>query len=62
MKKKLLVPITVLGLILIPNGIILAQQGIDGYQAYLKALEYALLGLKEYFACIIEIFKLAIGA
>ena len=41
MKKKLLVPITVLGLILIPNGIILAEYGIDGYQAYLKALEYA---------------------
>jgi len=37
---------------------VLAVRGIDSWQAYLKALEYGLAGLREYFSFIVELFKL----
>jgi len=63
MKKKVWIPIvSVLGLIFIPSGVVLAKYGIGSFEAYQEALEYALKGLVEYFEFIIELFKVAIGA
>ncbi len=63
MRKKVWIPIvSVLGLVFIPSAIVLAKSGIDGLEAYEKALEYGLDGLVEYFKFIIELFKVAIGA
>jgi len=58
MKKKLLIAVSIaLGIILIFNGIVLAKVGIDGYQAYIQALEYGLKGLTAYFSFIIDLFR-----
>ena len=62
MKKKLLIALGIaLGLMLILNGVILAKVGIDGYQAYIQALEYGLKGLTAYFSFIVDLFKEAIS-
>lgn len=61
MKKKLaiiggIVPAT----LAIPSGIVLAQQGIEGFEAFIQALEYGLRGLEEYFEFIADLFKIAV--
>ena len=38
---------------------VLAASGVDAWQAYQKALQAGLQGLKEYFNFIIELFKAA---
>lgn len=44
----------------IPSGIVLATNGVDGFQAFVQALEYGLSGLGRYFEFIIDLFKIAI--
>ena len=62
MKKKLLIiGGVIVDAFVIPSGIVLAVVGIDNFQAYLRALEYGLLGLAEYFDFILDLFKKAIG-
>jgi len=39
---------------------VLAANGIDGFEAYVEALEYGLSGLVEYFDFIVKLFKAAI--
>lgn len=58
MKKKLIIGASAVGAVLgIPLAVVYAQEGIDGFQAYVKALEFGLLGLGEYFGFIIELFE-----
>ena len=39
----------------------LANTGIEGFDAFVQALESGLQGLEEYFKFIIELFKVAVG-
>jgi hypothetical protein len=62
MRKKLLVVlgvvlVLILAIFCIPAGIVLAKAGIDGFQAYIKALEFGLAGLREFFNFIIQLFN-----
>lgn len=61
-KKRLIIIGSIVGAVLIPNGVVLAKTGVDGWEAFVKALEYGLLGLGEYFEFVIDLFNLAMGA
>lgn len=61
MKKKLLIiGGIVAAALVIPSGIVLAQLGGKGFDAFVQALEYGLLGLVEYFEFIVDLFKIAV--
>ena len=63
MKKKLAIigSVVVVAALAIPSGVVLAKHGIDGFDAYLEALEYGLLGLERYFEFIVDLFRIVLG-
>ena len=63
MKKKLIIIgsiLTATSIVWLPM-IALAVSNPDKLEFYIKALEYGLKGLKEYFQFIIELFKLVMS-
>ena len=62
MKKKLLIIGSIVAVALaIPSGIVWAQLGAEGFDAFVQALEYGLRGLEEYFESIVDLFKVVVG-
>jgi len=47
--------------IVLPAGVALAEGNPQMFDYYIKALEYGLKGLQEYFNFIIELFKVALS-
>lgn len=63
MKKKMAIisGCVIATMLAVPSGIVLANHGVEGLDAYIKALEYGLLGLEKYFEFIVDLFKAVVG-
>jgi len=60
-KVLLLIVLATLALLIgIPATVAIATGSPENFQYYIKALEYGLKGLAEYFRFVIELFKVAI--
>jgi len=66
MSKKMLVIVVVLTILIalvgVPVMVTVAQGRPEKLEAFVKALEFALRGLQEYFKAIIELYKLTISS
>jgi hypothetical protein len=56
----LIVVLAVTAVVWMPAVVFAVRDEMDKFQYYLKALEYLLAGLREYFNAVIELFKEAI--
>ena len=57
MKKWWIIPLAILSCMLLFPAVVLAASNVDNLQAYIKAQEVALQGLKAFFDFLLDLFK-----